>query len=347
VANTGLALHRLGIATHLMALTGADAFGAMLRRIVARCGPDLDSGLRITRGLTTSYSIILSPPGVDRLFLHCPGANDAFDAEGVDYAALAHAKLFHFGYPPIMRCMYTAEGRGLVELLRRAKATGVTTSLDMAFPDPNSPGGRADWSAILKAALPYVDVFLPSSDELLYMLRRDTFEALTQAAGRASAVQQVGPDLLSDLGRQLLDWGARIAAIKLGDRGLYLRTGDRNALAGLGRALPAAPDEWAHCERWAPCFQVDVAGTTGSGDATIAGFLSALLRGLSPAEAMTAAVAVGACNCEAADALGGIRPWDETLARVRRGWARRPLTLDAPGWRYDTAGGLWIGPGDV
>ncbi len=50
---------------------------------------------------------------------------------------------------------------------------------------------------------------------------------------------------------------------------------------------------------WAPCFDVEVVGTTGSGDATIAGFLSALLRDASPEEAMTMAVAVGACNVEA------------------------------------------------
>ena len=35
---------------------------------------------------------------------------------------------------------------------------------------------------------------------------------------------------------------------------------------------------------------------------------------LAPGGAVTAAVAVGACNVEAADALSGIRPWDDTLA---------------------------------
>ncbi len=138
--------------------------------------------------------------------------------------------------------------------------------------------------------------------------------------------------------------GVRVAAIKLGDRGLYVRTSSRAALVGFGRARPAELDAWADQEMWAPCFAVDVAGTTGAGDATIAGFLCALLRGLPPANAVTAAVAVGACNCEAADALSGIRPWEQTLARVARGWRRRPLALDAPGWSYDAAQALWIGP---
>jgi sugar/nucleoside kinase (ribokinase family) len=92
---------------------------------------------------------------------------------------------------------------------------------------------------------------------------------------------------------------------------------------------------------WAPCFKVNVVGTTGSGDATIAGFLSAILRDASPETAMTMAAAVGACNVEAADALSGIRTWEETAARIVNGWERQPLHLDASGWRWDAPFGLW------
>jgi sugar/nucleoside kinase (ribokinase family) len=113
-------------------------------------------------------------------------------------------------------------------------------------------------------------------------------------------------------------------------------------MAGLGRAAPADPAAWAGRELWAPCFWVEVVGTTGAGDATIAGFLAGLLRGLGPAEALTAAVAVGACNVEAADALSGVRPWDETLRRVAAGWPRRESSLDAAGWRFDARQASWI-----
>ena len=82
-------------------------------------------------------------------------------------------------------------------------------------------------------------------------------------------------------------------------------------------------------------------GTTGAGDATIAGFLAALLRGLPVKDAATMAVAVGACNVEAADALGGLRSWEETEARVAEGWPQRELILIEPGWHRDPAYGLW------
>ena len=113
----------------------------------------------------------------------------------------------------------------------------------------------------------------------------------------------------------------------------------------MGSAAPCDLQAWAEQELWAPCFRVNVVGTTGSGDATIAGFLSALLRGFSPRRAVNAAVAVGACNVEAADALSGIRSWEETLARIQAGWERHSMVLDTPGWSFAPEDGLWVGSG--
>jgi sugar/nucleoside kinase (ribokinase family) len=307
----------------------------------------LASEMVVDERSSTSYSLIVSPPGVDRIFLHHPGANDTFCAADVRYEQVAQADLFHFGYPPIMRRMYADNGIELAHILRRAKDTGATTSLDMAFPDPNSPGGRADWRRILRTALPFVDLFLPSVEELLFMLQRETYDRLRQEAGSHNIVGSVTPDLLADLGEEMIAMGARIVVLKLGERGLYLRTASRSEIAKLGRGGPTDSEAWAGRELWAPCFQVDVVGTTGSGDATIAGFLSGLLRGLSPVETATAAVAVGACNVEAADALSGLRSWEATLTRVDGGWPRRPLDLSSHGWNWDANGSAWIGPRDA
>jgi sugar/nucleoside kinase (ribokinase family) len=149
-----------------------------------------------------------------------------------------------------------------------------------------------------------------------------------------------------DVAAELLGMGAKILGLKLGERGLYLRSTTRSRLEGLGRAAGQNASAWAEYELWAPCFKVDVVGTTGSGDATIAGFLSALMRGLSPEQAVTAAVAVGACNVEAADALSGLRSWEATQARIAAGWQRRPLVISAPGWCWDSNASLWRGPAD-
>jgi sugar/nucleoside kinase (ribokinase family) len=240
-----------------------------------------------------------------------------------------------------MKLMFENDGAELTKVYRRAKETNVTTSLDMALPDPSSAAGRANWITILEATLPHVDVFLPSIEEILYMLRRDTYDELYQAAHGPHFLPLISPQLLTDTSERLLDMGAKIVALKLGDRGLYLRTTDLSSIEALGRTRPSDPAAWADKELWTPCFRVDMVGTAGSGDATIAGFLSALLRDMSPEEAVTAAVAVGACNVEAADTLSGVRPWDETLRRVSDGWERHELDVEANGWYFDEEHQLW------
>jgi sugar/nucleoside kinase (ribokinase family) len=241
-----------------------------------------------------------------------------------------------------MKRMYENHGEELIKIFERAKASGATTSLDMSLPDPSSDAGWADWISILTSVLPFVDIFMPSIEELLFMLQRSVYEHMRLVSEDGSILEQITPKLLSGLGRDLTGLGVKILMIKLGDRGIYLRTAEPEALKKMGRAQPTNVEAWADQELWAPCFNVDVVGTTGAGDATIAGFLSALLRDMSPAEAATAAVAVGACNVEAADALSGLRTWDDTWQRIQSGWARHTLDLDAPGWRFDEAHQLLI-----
>lgn len=348
VSNTGLALHRLGVKAYLMGKVGADDFGQIVRRIVARRlrvfngASELEAaqGMITDRERGTSYTLIISPPGIDRAFLYAPGTNATFDVADIDYESVARSRLFHFGYPPLMRRTYLDGGLELTEMFRRAHALGVTTSLDMALPDPNAEAGRVDWLAILARTLPYVGVFLPSIEEILYMLRPTTYQTLRQSSG-GDLIDNVTPSLLSDLAEQLLAMGVGIVGLKLGERGFYLRTAQTKVLASLGRAAPVDLSDWADRELWMPCFKADLVGTTGAGDAAIAGFLAALLRGLPVVQAVTMAVAVGACNVEAADALSGLRSWEATRTRVARGWEHHHLEISDPAWTYVSDGGLW------
>jgi sugar/nucleoside kinase (ribokinase family) len=311
VSNTGLALHRLGIETRLIARVGDDQLGLALRHSIAAQGEGLDEGILRCPDSNTSYSIVISPPGSDRRFLHHPGANDDFSAADIHAADLEGARLFHFGYPPVMARMYAQGGEELAGLFQRVKTLGLTTSLDMAYPDPESPAGRANWPAILRRVLPSVDVFVPSLDEISFMLWHRTAPAPT-------------PGLLTEVSGELLGMGAKMVLLKLGDRGLYLRTAKPGLLGKMGSATPQHLDDWVGFEAWLPCFKVNVIGTTGAGDATVAGFLAALLRGLPPLEALKIALAAGACCVEAPDALSGLCSWEETWQRMRSGWVSNP-----------------------
>jgi len=343
VSNTGLALNRLGIATRLVGKVGNDLFQQIVCQIIASYGENLTEGMIIDASANTSYTIIINYPGVDRIFLNYPGANDIFEARDIPFEFLEQARLFHFGYPPLLRSIFLNDGVQLEMIFRQAHQMGVTTSLDMAFPDPSSEAGQADWRSILKSVLPHVDIFIPSVEEILFMMRRQTYEEMCATIGGPNILPLITPELLSDIAQELMEMGARIVGLKLGYRGLYLRTGNPLLIKLMGRACPSNPDTWASRELWAPCFKIAVAGTTGSGDATIAGFLAALLRGLSIEESLRLAVAVGACSVEAVDALSGIQSWETTLARVAAGWEQQTLDLDCPGWNFDAASGLWRG----
>jgi sugar/nucleoside kinase (ribokinase family) len=80
VSNVGLALNRLGLPVRLVAGIGDDPLASLVLEHVNRAGPGLADGLTVIPGEATSYTVVLSPPGVDRIFLHCPGANDSFTA---------------------------------------------------------------------------------------------------------------------------------------------------------------------------------------------------------------------------------------------------------------------------
>ena len=342
VPNTGLALHRLGVSVQLVGKIGNDHLGNVVRALLEQAGPGL--GARLVPGKEpTSYTVVISPPGTDRVFLHCPGANDTFSQDDVSDEALRDAALFHFGYPPLMRRMYEREGSELEALFRRAKAAGVTTSLDMARPDPDSAAGRVNWPGLIERVLPHVDVFLPSFDEILFMLDRPRFERIAARHG-ARIVAGADPALLDELAGRLLSLGAAVAAIKLGDRGLYLATtSQRVRWEAMGRARPGS--DWLGRQLLAPCYRATVVGTTGSGDCTIAGFLLGLARRLTPEQTINAAVAVGACSVEQADATSGVPPWTRVAARQAAGWPRLDDAAPGPDWvRLDS--GAWRGPRD-
>ena len=348
ISNTGLALHRLGLATRLLGKIGDDWIGRGILEILRSHGPGLAEGMLVVPGEQSSYTVVLNPPDVDRIFLHCPGANDTFSATDVTSGRLGSARLFHFGYPPVMRRMYRDSGRELALLFRRVKRWGLATSLDMAGIDAASEAGRADWIGLLRNVLPYVDLFLPSIEETIQMLRPSFSGKRTKRCGAENSPTGIDGPVLRALADRLLEYGAAVVGLKLGERGFYLRTtADRSRLAGLSSAIPLRPDVWRDRELLAPCYRVRVAGTTGAGDCAIAGFLAGLMHGLGPEDALQCAAGAGACCVERPDALSGVPSWTALRKRIRSGWLQHPAALSLPGWRRDEGRRLWRGPKDV
>ncbi len=317
VANTGLALKLLGNDVTLLGKVGDDALGGMVRSVLSDYGA---GGLMVDPGTSTSYSVVLAVPGIDRIFLHNPGANDTFSAADIPEAALRDAVLFHFGYPTLMRRMYAENGRELKEMFRRVKSHQIATSLDLAAVDAASDAGKADWKAILSRVLPHVDFFVPSFEELCFMLDRPRYDALSTRGG--DVTEQ--PGILSDadrLAKLCLFMGCGAVLVKCGISGMVYRTGSRERLAQVGSRLNLDLENWADKSGVQPCFRADIVRcATGAGDVSIAAFLTALLLGEAPDACARLAAAEGAASVTSYDALGGVLPLDELKKRIAAGW---------------------------
>ncbi|MGN0254500.1 MAG: carbohydrate kinase family protein [Chordicoccus sp.] len=322
VANTGLAMKIFGADVSLMGKIGTDAFGDIVMRIVRQYGAGADM-IRDPQE-STSYSAVLAVPGIDRIFLHHPGANNSFRASDIPGTKLAETALFHFGYPTLMASMYAHEGAELTALMRKAKDAGCATSLDLAAVDASSAAGRADWKGILARTLPYVDFFVPSFEELCFMLDRKKHQELQQRAAGGDICEVLDLDKdVRPIADQCMQLGAKVLLLKCGAPGMYLRTAPEQALAEISPRVALNAAAWADRDQFEKSYRPDqILSGTGAGDTSIAAFLTAILQGENPDMTLHIAAAAGASCVAAVDALSGLKPLEVLKRRIASGWEK-------------------------
>ena len=146
------------------------------------------------------------------------------------------------------------------------------------------------------------------------MLEPATYARLLARACGGDLIDAVPQELYRRLGDQLLGMGAKVLLIKAGHRGAYLRTGDVATLnAATALRLPAG--NWSHREIWSPPFPVDRArfrNACGAGDCAVAGFLAAMLEGMTLEQAGRCAMHAGGDNLYGVDAISGLVDWKRT-----------------------------------
>jgi sugar/nucleoside kinase (ribokinase family) len=278
VSNTGGDLAALGADVHVVGDAGDDELGTALVRMLRVRGTGIEQ-LRLLPGRSTSYSVVVQRPGEDRSFWHHVGANTEFDGSEVD---LSGAGLLHVGYPSLLPALIASGGEALETLLSRARRDGLTTSLDLAVLDPESPAADQDWGALLERVLPLVDVLSPSADDLRTTLHLEVAD---------------DPEGLRRTARRLVDMGAGMVLLTAGPSGLQLSTSDRARLSGAGALFAgdeARQAQWSGRDEFLPALDVEVQTTVGAGDAATAGLLYGLLAGLDPVESLRLAARTAA-----------------------------------------------------
>ncbi|GAA2600801.1 sugar kinase [Winogradskya consettensis] len=176
-AITAAGCARLGLSTTLLTALGDDVFGAITRQrleergvalLLARTAPEIPTGL----------SVILTPDDDDRSILTLPGTIPALRPEDVTDEHLAATRHVH------VASLYLQPGlaAGLAGVFARARAAGVTTSLDTNW----DPAER--WDSI-EDILAHTDVFLPNANELRAVTgEQDVDRAAAKLVARGTTV---------------------------------------------------------------------------------------------------------------------------------------------------------------
>jgi 2-dehydro-3-deoxygluconokinase len=168
-----------------------------------------------------------------------------------------------------------------VEAIRAAgvlHVTGITLAL-------SDSAAAAVHSAVDAAAAAGVPVSFDVNHRAGLWADRDPADAYREVAARATVVFAgddeaallVGTGTPGDLARRLSEIGPAQAVVKLGERGCIARIDGQEYAAD---AVPITPLD-----------------TVGAGDAFVAGYLTALLEGLAPAQRLDLAVRCGAVAC--------------------------------------------------
>lgn len=188
--NTAVGLGRMGCEVSFIGRAGNDEFGRKIIENARSAGVCMDHVRYSSRRASSKVIALIREDGA-RNFLHCPGSNEEFCLEDIPEAVLREHRHFHIGGTFHLPAF---DGFGAAEALRRAKALGLTTSMDVAF----DHSGR--WLETIRCCMPFLDYFLPSLGEAECMLH-------TSAPREIAAA--------------LKELGAKNIILKMGEGGSY------------------------------------------------------------------------------------------------------------------------------
>ena len=144
----------LGSRVGFISRIGQDPLGEISLERLAASGVDVSRVRKVSGGSSTGLTVILPRAGF-RNILTYPGTMVEMCLEDLDLDYLSSARHFHLSSFFLHRALRPR----MVELFRRMKDAGLTTSLDTN----DDPDDR--WDGDLKAVLRSVDVFLPNARE--------------------------------------------------------------------------------------------------------------------------------------------------------------------------------------
>lgn len=280
-----------GFPVGLHGVVGDDQHGAFLMAECARLNIDT-AGVSTVSGIATSFTdAMVERDGGRRTFFHHIGANALWDASTADLEALG-ARILHAGAPGLHSLMDARTpdgGNGWSALLRRARAAGLRTNMELVDIAPDR------MAEVVLPCLPHLDSIVINELE----------------AGALTGVQVATDGGVDDP----VDWPVLEATVA--------------RLIELGVSRLAVVHFPAGCVAGAPSGRIwrqgsvrlrreEVCNTVGAGDAFAAGVILGLHEGWPVENCLRLGVASAAACVRSPSTSDGIQPAEVCLAEADR-----------------------------
>jgi sugar/nucleoside kinase (ribokinase family) len=269
--NMAVDLARLdpGLPVSATGVVGNDDNGRLLIAACAEHGID-HAALRVIDGVATSHTDVMTVAGNGRrTFFHHQGANARLRPEHFDFST-TRARILHLGPPGVHAGMDAPcgdEASGWVNVLKRARAAGLRTNLEMV----SGPPGET--RRLVMPCLPYLDTLIINDDEAGVLTGIDVISGGVTSAGAARRAAVA-----------LLVSGPLELVVIHFPGGCVAATRDGDVLARASLEVPADA----------------IRGSNGAGDAFAAGVLYAIHEGWPVSEGLSLGL------CAAASALRSV-----------------------------------------
>ncbi len=268
-------------------LLGDDADGRAIRADALAHGIDT-AQLRVTSAAATSYTDVMTERSTGRrTFFHDPGANALLAPEHFDFER-SQARHFHLAYLLLLDALDAPGPDGsprAVQVLRRARAVGLRTSVDCVSARPHR------FPAIVAPVLPETDLLFANDFEAEQL----TGVALGRGPGlQRAAVEQSARDLVA---RGVREW----------------------ALVHFPEGVCACSRQHGIC--WQAAVKLpapEIVGTAGAGDALAAGVLYGLHEEWPMPRCLELGVCAAAASLRDGTCSNSLVSADECLALGRR-----------------------------
>ena len=262
--NCAIDLGKLGIPVTVSCRIGDDFYGEFIKSELTKSNVDI-SAVVTKESPSTTLSIACIQSTGERSFLYNPASSAAFCIDDINWDTVDSSNIIFYTGAMLLTSF---DGNPCAEFLAECQKLGKYTVMDTAWDFDDI------WLPKIEAALPFVDLFMPSYDEAVKL------------SG------QTEPEKIAEF---FLDKGVKNVIIKLGADGAYIKSKDIN-----GKVFPTYKS-------------IKPVDTTGAGDSFCAGFLAGLSQGWNFEESAKLANAVGTHCIMAVGASTGIVSLEKTL----------------------------------